>query len=153
MRMGAPVYYWDDLEAGLVFWGDTVVADRDEMLEYARKNDPQPIHIDEAAALASPHKGLIASGGYTISLWYRTSIPMLAEIAFIAGFDWHIRLPNPVRPGDMLRLKCQIVDRKPSSKPGRGTVSTEQVVMNQRAEAVMENKVVWMIAMRPSQLD
>ncbi len=42
--------YWDDLQEGHVFWGDTVVVDPEEMLEFARRNDPQPFHVDEAAA-------------------------------------------------------------------------------------------------------
>ena len=118
--------YWEDLEIGRVLWGDQVVADRNEMLEYARRNDPLPIHVDETEAKNSPYKGLIASGGYTITLWYRSSIPILGNVALIAGFDWHIRLPNPVRPGDTLQMRCEIVDRKASSKPGRGTVMTDQ---------------------------
>ena len=55
--------YFDDLEVGRVFRGDECVADRDEMLEYARKNDPSPFHVDEDAARNSPYGGLIASAG------------------------------------------------------------------------------------------
>src|SRR5262245_14805606 len=97
--------YFEDLEEGTVFRGDECVADRDEMLEYARKNDPSPFHVDEEAARNSPYGGLIASAGYTVTLWYRSGIPISGSIAFLGGFEWHIKLPLPVRPGDRLRTE------------------------------------------------
>jgi acyl dehydratase len=63
--------YFEDLVEGQEFVGDEVAVDKDEMLEYARKNDPWPFHVDEEAAKESPFGGLIASGGYAISLYYR----------------------------------------------------------------------------------
>src|SRR5215467_417850 len=77
--------YFEDLEVGAVFRGDECVADKDEMLEYARKNDPSPFHVDEEAAKNSPYGGLIASAGYTVTLWYRCGIPILGSIAFLGG--------------------------------------------------------------------
>src|SRR4029453_13178026 len=63
--------YFEDLVEGKEFVSDEVAIDKDEMLEYARKNDPWPFHVDEEAAKASPFGGLIASGGYAISLYSR----------------------------------------------------------------------------------
>ena len=143
--------YFEDLEEGRVFKGDECIADREEMLDYARKNDPSPFHLDEEAAGNSPYGGLIASGGYTVTLWYRSGIPILASIAFLGGFEWHIKLPVPVRPGDRLRAEVEIVSKRPSSKPGRGYVTTLQRILNQDSQAVFTCEVVWMIATRPSQ--
>ena len=97
--------YFEDLEVGRVFRGDECVADKDEMLEYARKNDPAPFHLDEEAARNSPYGGLIASAGYTVTLWYRSTIPIQRSLAFLGGFEWHIKLPLPVRPGDRLHYR------------------------------------------------
>jgi acyl dehydratase len=141
--------YFEDLEEGTVFRGDECVADRDEMLEYARKNDPSPFHVDEEAARNSPYGGLIASAGYTVTLWYRSGIPILASIAFLGGFEWHIKLPLPVRPGDRLRTEMEIVGKKQSSKPGRGYVTTSQKILNQDSQAVFTCEVVWMVATKP----
>jgi acyl dehydratase len=141
--------YFEDLEEGTVFRGDECVADRDEMLEYARKNDPSPIHVDEEAARNSPYGGLIASAGYTVTLWYRSGIPILGSIAFLGGFEWHIKLPLPVRPGDRLRAEMEIVGKKQSSKPGRGYVTTSQKILNQDSQAVFTCEVVWMVATKP----
>ncbi len=141
--------YWDDLEEGAVFWGDTVVVDPEEMLEYARRNDPQPFHLDEAAAKATPFGGLIASAGYTVTLWYRSSIPILTKLAFLGGFEWLIKLPAPVRPNDQLRVRMEIKNRKASSKPGRGYVTVCQDILNQDDTVVFSCEVTWMLATKP----
>ena len=141
--------YWEDLEEGTIYWGDTVVVDPEEMLEYARRNDPQPIHIDDAAAKATPFGGIIASGGYTVTLWYRAAIPIISRLAFLGGFEWLIKLPAPVRANDRLRLKVSVKRKKPSSKPGRGYVTVEQEIMNQDDVIVFTCEVTWMLASRP----
>ncbi len=141
--------YWDDLEEGAVFWGDTVVVDPEEMLEYARRNDPQPFHLDKAAAKATPFGGLIASAGYTVTLWYRSSIPILTKLAFLGGFEWLIKLPAPVRPNDQLRVRMEIKNRKASSKSGRGYVTVCQDILNQDDTVVFSCEVTWMLATKP----
>jgi acyl dehydratase len=141
--------YFEDLKEGAVFRGDGCVADKEEMLDYARKNDPSPFHVNEEAARNSPYGGLIASGGYTVMLWYRSAIPIIASIAFLGGFEWHIKLPRPVRPGNRLHTEVEILSKKPSSKPGRGYVTTLHKVLNQDSQAVFLCEVVWMIATKP----
>jgi acyl dehydratase len=141
--------YFEDLDEGTVFRGDECVADKDEMLDYARKNDPSPFHLDEEAAKNSPYGGLIASAGYTVTLWYRSAIPILASIAFLGGFEWHIKLPLPVRPGDRLHTEVKIRNKKPSSKPGRGYVTAVHRIFNQDSQVVFTCEVVWMIATKP----
>ncbi len=116
--------YYEDLDEGSVHWGAECIVDKDEMLEYNRKNDPWPFHVDEEAAAQSSFGGLIASGGYTITLMCRSSHTIYnrpeAPWAFLGGFEWHVRFHLPVRPGDRLRIKITILSKKPSSKPGRG---------------------------------
>jgi acyl dehydratase len=116
--------YWDDFEVGRVEWGTEVVADKDELLDYARKYDPWSFHVDEEAAAQTPFGGLIASGGYTISLYYLSGRGVWnledRPWAFLGGFDWKLKFLLPVRPGDRLRLKWTLLEKRPSSKPGRG---------------------------------
>ena len=101
--------YFEDLDEGSLHWGEECIVDKDEMLEYNRKNDPWPIHVDEEAAAQSPFGSIIASGGYTITLLYRLTHTIYnrpeAPWAFLGGFDWHVRFPLPVRPGDRLRVE------------------------------------------------
>lgn len=142
--------YFEDLDEGRHFRGDDCVAELDEMLAFARRNDPAPIHTDEAAARESLYGGLIASGGYTVMLWYRSGIPILAEVAILGGLDWHIKLPRPVRPGDRLHAEVLVTGKTPSSKPDRGYVKTRQQILNQNDEAVFTAEVVWMVQTQPA---
>jgi len=141
--------HWNDLEEGAVFWGDTVTVNPEEMLEYARRNDPQPFHLDANEAMASPFGGLIASAGYTVTLWYRSAIPILTKLAFLGGFEWLIKLPVPVRPADQLRVRVKIKNKKTSSKPGRGYVTVFHEIFNQDNTVAFSWEVTWMLATRP----
>lgn len=141
--------YLEDLKEGQVFWGDECVADRAEMLEYAQKNDPLPFHVDEELAKESPFGGLIASGGYTISLAYRSAIPVFGQFAMLGVLDWHLKWPGPLRPGDVVRDKFTIVGARASSKPGRGIVDVSMALLNQDDESALETNAVWLFASRP----
>jgi acyl dehydratase len=141
--------YWEDLPVGTILSGDEVVADRDEMIEYALKNDPLPFHISEEAAAKSHFGGLVASGGYTISLWYRASIPIMAAIALRAGYDFKMAFPTPVRPGDVLQVSQEITEQLPSTKPRQGHVVTRQALTNQDEREVLVVEVRWLVSKRP----
>ena len=146
--------YFEDLVEGQEFVGDEVMVDKDEMLEYARKNDPWPFHVDEEAAKASPFGGLIASGGYAISLYYRLGHLLYnsadSRWAFLGGFDWHVSFPRSIRPGDRLRRKTVVRSKRLSSTPGRGVIDSVGTLINQNGEVVLRIEVASLIATRPS---
>jgi acyl dehydratase len=146
--------YFEDLVEGHEFVGDEVMVDKDEMLEYARKNDPWPFHVDEEAAKASPFGGLIASGGYAISLYYRLGHLLYnredSRWAFLGGFDWHVSFPRPIRPGDRLRRKTVVRSKRLSSTPRRGVIDSVGTLINQNGEVVLRIEVASLIATRPS---
>jgi acyl dehydratase len=143
--------YFEDLEEGVVYFGDECAADREEMLEYARKNDPWPFHLDEEAAKATPFGGLVASGGYTFTLWYRSAIPILKPIAHYGALpDWRFSFLHPVRPGDRLRAKVTIMSKRPSRRPERnwGYVAVEWEILNQEKQVVLKVNLEWIIRKR-----
>src|SRR5262245_42412802 len=146
--------YFEDLVAGQEYVSRAVTVDKDEMLEYARKNDPWPFHVDEEAAQASPFGGLIASGGYAISLYYRLGHLLHntadSKWAFLGGFDWHVSFLRPIRPGDRLRRKTVVRSKRLSSKPGRGIVETVGTLINGNDEEALRIEVASLIAVRPS---
>ena len=74
--------YYENLDEGLVHWGGECIVDKDEMLEYNRKNDPWPFHVDEKVAAQSPFGGLIASSGYTITLMCRLGYHRFSKECF-----------------------------------------------------------------------
>ena len=146
--------YYEDLDEGSVHWGAECIVDKDEMLEYNRKNDPWPFHVDEKAAAQSPFGGLIASGAYTITLMCRSSHTIYnrpeAPWAFLGGFEWHVRFHSPVRPGDRLRIRITILSKRTSSKPQRGVVTLKVEMINQNDQVVIAlEKCTVLMATRP----
>jgi len=145
--------YFEDLHEGDVYWGDEVVVDPDEMMAYNLKNDPWPIHVDQEAAKRSPFGGITASGGYTITLMYRSNLGIYNNAdtrwAFLGGLDWKVKFVNPVRPGDRLRAKMTIKGMRPSSKGGRGVINNFYELVNQNGETVMSLDAVNLLAARP----
>ena len=145
--------FFEDLEVGSVHLGRECHCDRDEMLEYGRRNDPWPIHIDEAEAILSPFGGLIASGGYVITLWYRSLVEIYntprATWAFLGGLDWKVKFRAPVRAQDTLRVRVTVKDKRPWIKPGQGMVTLFNELLNQRSEIVCSAEVIVLLATRP----
>ena len=144
--------YYEDLDIGSVHLGMECVCDKEEMLAYSRRNDPWPFHIDEAAAAHSPFGGVIASGGYIITLWYRSLIEIYntpkSTWAFLGGFDWKLKFRAPVRAADTLRAKVTVKDKRLWIKPGQGAVTLFSEFLNQRSEVVFTVEVMILLATR-----
>lgn len=146
--------YFEDLREGDVLWGGEVIVDPGEMMAYNLKNDPWPIHVDEESAARSPFGGITASGGYTITLMYRSLLGVYNNAdtrwEFLGGIDWKLKFLTPVRPGDRLRAKMTIKSMRPSSKGGRGVLNNLNEVLNQHGETVMSVDVICLLARRPA---
>lgn len=132
--------YWEDFRAGEVEQIGERRVDRDEIVAFARQFDPQPFHVDEAAASASMFGGLIASGWHTCSLVMRMMCDAyLLDSASLGspGID-KLKWLKPVRPGDTLRARRTTLETRASkSKPEVGIVSNLWEVFNQNGELVM----------------
>jgi acyl dehydratase len=118
--------FFDDLTPGRSFDLGVTEVDGAEMLAFAARFDPQWYHVDEAAARASEYGGLIASGFFTVSLFMRAYVDhVLARAAAAAspGLE-ELRWLAPVRAGDRLAVRLDVLDRRPSNaRPGLGTVT------------------------------
>lgn len=146
--------YFEDLIIGVEEWGIEEVAVKEDMVEYANRYDPWPIHVDEQAALESPFGGLAGSSGYSIGLWYSSANRGIwnhpeRPVAMISGIDMRVRYPNPLRPGDRVRSNLVITNKRVSSKPGRGVVEGTTDLVNQDGDVIIAGEVVWLIATRP----
>jgi acyl dehydratase len=133
-------YYWEDFTIGRTIELGSREVSRDEVLEFARRYDPQPFHVDDQAADASIYGGLIASGWHTAAMVMRLMCDgYLLQSASLGspGID-NLRWLKPVRPGDTLRARMTVLESRPSSsKPDRGTVRSSWEVFNQRDELVL----------------
>jgi acyl dehydratase len=126
--------WFDDYTPGAVYeYGHRSVT-ADEIVDFARRFDPQPIHIDARWAATGPFGGLIASGWHTASVFTRMFVDhYLSHVASLAspGVD-EVRWPVPVRPDDRLRMRVTILQaRRSASKPDRGIVHTRGELVNQ----------------------
>jgi acyl dehydratase len=132
--------HFEDFTPGLATVLGPIPIVETEVIEFARRYDPQPIHTDPAAAAAGPFGGLIASGWHTVSLVMRALVEnYLARDAGLSspGID-ELRWLKPVRPGDVLWVRVRVLDaRRSRSKPDRGLVRTSIETVNQDNEVVM----------------
>jgi acyl dehydratase len=143
--------YLEDFQVGQVVELGSTTITRDEILDFATQYDPQPFHVDEAAAEQSIYGGLIASGWHTVSLFMRLLVDgLLCQAASLGspGVD-EVRWLKPVRPGDTLLARGIIHAVIPSrSKPDRGILRTTYEMFNQDGDRVLSMKGVGMFARR-----
>ncbi|MBZ5612353.1 MAG: MaoC family dehydratase [Acidobacteriia bacterium] len=132
--------YLEDLQVGDRFTAASAEVSARDILNFADRFDPQPMHLDEAAAAGGPLNGLSASGWHTTALVMRLTVdakPLGGGPVLGLGVD-EIRWPNPVRPGDTLTAELEVVSITPSrSKPSHGVVRLRTTARNQRGEVVL----------------
>ena len=130
--------YFEDLTVGRRFETASIRLDREEIKTFAARYDPQPFHLDEAAAEASFFGGLVASGWHTAALTMRLLVTSGLPIAGgVIGAGGEVQWPRAVRPGDTLRVVSEVVAAKPSaSRPERGMVTVRSETLNQNDEVV-----------------
>jgi acyl dehydratase len=147
----AAAVYWDDIEVGVVVEGGAFPVALDEIKEFASVFDPRPTHLDEDAAAGTFFDGLAASGAHTFAAWARLYWDLTPGWAHQAGTDIsRMRLLRPVRPGDVLSLRFEIIGKKPYPlKRGFGFLDMEHVVRNQHGKTVMRMTCRIMIEQRP----
>src|SRR2546425_987626 len=144
-------YCFEDFRVGMVIEQPGPTLTRDDILEFARRYDPQPMHLDEEAAKRSIYGGLIASGWQTASLTTRMMCDsyLLDSSSLGSPGMKEVSWPRPVRPGDTLRLRMTVLETKPStSKPDRGSVLHRWEVFNQAGEPVLRMEGIGMFKRR-----
>jgi acyl dehydratase len=132
--------FFEDYAPGLAGEFGSVTVTEDEIVAFARRYDPQPFHIDRAAAEHSPYGGLIASGWHSTALMMRLLADNWLSVESSLGSPGidELRWLRPVRPGDTLRIRVTVVAaRRSRSKPDRGLVRSRIEVVNQHAQVVM----------------
>ena len=141
---------FEDYEIGQIFEYESPAISKSDIVAFAQEWDPQLIHIDEAEAVAV-HGSLIASGYQTLLVAMR---PVMSELMAVtdnigaAGIN-DLKWLRPVRPGDILKTKVEVLSKKPSrSKPDRGIVEIGMHTINQKNETVMTLSVPVMMRRR-----
>jgi acyl dehydratase len=150
---GEPLLYWEDFREGEVREFGSTVVKQDDIVRFAAEFDPQPFHLDEAAARASMFGGLVASGWHTAAMTMRMMCDGYLHRAASLGSPGveQLKWLLPVRPGDELRVRFTVLEARPlRSRPGVGLVKSRHEVLNQAGQVVMEMQACGMFGMRPS---
>jgi acyl dehydratase len=132
--------YLDDLAVGQRYAGGTASIDLAAIKAFAAAFDPQPFHLDEAAAKTSVFGRLVASGWHTMALTMRLLVEgELRSLWGLVGLGAdELRWPRPVFPGDVLNVEWEVLEVRPSSsKADRGTARLRVMTRNQRGEVVL----------------
>jgi acyl dehydratase len=143
--------YFEDYIPGSVFEFGSIIVEEKDILDFARKFDPQSFHLDREKAAKSPFGGLIASGWHTAALTMRLLVDHY--ISRVAGMgspgSGPIRWLRPVRPGDVLSIRITIQKATHSRiKPDRGIVRAFVETMNQHREVVMTRTAIGILRCR-----
>ena len=145
--------YFEDLEIGRETEFGRYEVTREEVLEFARKYDPQPFHLSDEAA-AKTHFGRLAASGWhtcamTMAVIARRVVDEKQAGLGSPGVD-ELRWLKPVYPGDTLTVRGRILDKTPSrSRPDLGSFRTQTTVTNQDGVAVLRFTSIVLIRRKP----
>ncbi|MAM60391.1 MaoC family dehydratase [Maritimibacter sp. UBA3975] len=123
--------YFEDLPVGFAFRTAEAELTREAIVKFAQEWDPQPFHLDEAAAAESHFGTLIASGWHTLLIAF--NLGMQADVwnessMGASGMD-EVRWFLPAQPGDRIHVRCEVVSAERSkSRPDRGRVAVRNDV-------------------------
>jgi acyl dehydratase len=145
--------YFEDLEIGAETYFGSYEVTREEVLEFARKYDPQPFHLSDEEA-AKTHFGRLSASG-----WHTCAMTMAVIARYVVdeeqaglgspGID-ELRWRRPVFPGDTLHVRAKIVDTTPSrSRPEMGSFRSDTIVTNQDDQPVLTFTSIVLIRRRP----
>lgn len=143
--------YLEDFTVGQTFEFETTPVSKADIIAFAQRWDPQPLHMDEAQA-TKIHGGLIASGFQTILLVFEPVMKdLMTGVANIGGMGFKdLRWLRPLRPDQPLAVKIEITSVHPSrSKSDRGVLSYSLTATDPTGEAVFRTDVPVMIKRRP----
>jgi acyl dehydratase len=145
--------FFEDFKAGDSFVTGGVTLTESMILDFALTYDPQPFHLDVTAAKSGPFGGLIASGFQTLALGFR----QVLDLGVLKGGSMgspgldELRWTRPVRPGDTIRVRGEVVETRPSAaKPDRGTVRIRYAFVTKAEETVLTMSCLHILKRRPA---
>ena len=152
--MSDDLQYFEDIQVGARSSFGRYEVTRDEVLEFARKYDPQPFHLSDEAAAATHFGRLSASGWHTCAMTMAMVVENLKNQRQAGlgspGID-ELKWLKPVYPGDTLRCETEILEKRVSaSRPEMGLFKSRMVVLNQDDVPVMTFVSNGMVRTRPA---
>ena len=145
------IEWFDDLALGMRFKSGSVQITEGDIKRFAAEYDPQPMHLDEAAAAKTPFKGLAASGWHTAAIAMNLAVqirPFGPHPLIGIGVD-ELRWMAPVRPGDTLHLEGEVIELVPSRSKPQGIARVRWTLHDQHGEAVYTFIPIAIVPTRP----
>jgi len=145
--------YLDDVEDGWKHSFGRIEVRRDEVIDFARRFDPQDFHLDDDAAARGPFGTLTASGWHTAAMGMRMIVDEWSKLDMRSlgspGIE-AINFLKPVRPGDVLTSELELLDRRPSnSRPDRVIAKFRQALRNQNDDVVFTARHICFFPRKP----
>ena len=130
--------YLEDLHVGQRFVSDMFVITEERIKSFAGEFDPQPFHLDDAAAQNTVFRGLAASGWHTAAVAMKLLVTGGLPLGNgIIGMGGDLAWPKPTRPGDMVHVESEVLEITPSkSKPNQAVVRVRSTTLNQNGDTV-----------------
>ena len=143
--------YWEDIEIGETTESAPVTVSEADMIEFARKYDPQYFHTDPKEAETSLFKGLIGSGIYSAALWRIMDHSVNGDIDFVCGVAWdNVKWNRPLRPGDSIVATSVLTSKRRSGKrPEAGIAIFHHEVVKQNGDIILAFDSVDLVRYRP----
>jgi acyl dehydratase len=145
--------YLEDLHVGQQFTSGTYQMDEERIKSFAAEFDPQPFHLDDAAASGTVFNGLSASGWHTAAVAMRLLVTGGLPLGNgIIGLGGELAWPKPTRPGDTLHVESEILEIVPSrSRPNQAVVKVRSTTLNQSGDPVHMFTAKVLVFKRPSE--
>ena len=143
--------YFEDIAAGQTYRSPSLRIDAAAITSFAAEFDPQPFHLDDAAARGSIFEGLAASGWHTAALTMKLCLMSdFRPAGGIIGVGGELLWPRAVRPADALRVEIEVLETRSSrSRPRQGLVQIRITTLNQEGNPVQTFTPTLFVDRRP----
>ncbi len=147
-----PPRKFEDLSIGERRKSSERTVTRDEIVDFARRYDPQWFHTDPEAAVESVFGEVVASGIHVLALWRQLDHEMNGDIDFVCGIGFdELRLTAALRPDDTIHAVSEVLELTPSrTRADRGTAITRYAVVNQHAAEIVHFRSINLVHRRNS---
>ena len=145
--------FYDDVRIGDRFHAGPIELSEAEIIEFASKYDPQPMHMNRVWAATGPFGGIIASGWQTIGIVMRqiVEVRMFGSTMVLGLGAENVRWPVVTRPGDSIGIEIEVASMSPSkSKPDFGVIKIHVNGINQRREIALAMTSILWVPRRPN---
>jgi acyl dehydratase len=122
-----------------------------EIIEFAARYDPQWFHVDSARAESSHWHGIIASGWMTCSIAMQLAVSSVLQDSDSIGSPGvdYVKWPYPLRPGDEVQLRMEIIEARVSRSGRRGVLRWRWVLTTHRLDTVLDLTATSLFELQP----